>query len=94
MGKEFKQLETKIFIRTAVVGIVAIFFIFNFYSFILEGRFSKTIIANIFMFVPMGFITPVAFKKVRTFPKTILCMVIFSFCIEFIQYFIGRSAMI
>ena len=50
------------------------------------------LIANIFMFVPMGFITPVAFKKVRTFPKTILCMVAFSFCIEFIQYFIGRSA--
>ena len=51
MGKEFKQLETKIFIRTAVVGIVAIFFIFNFYSFILEGRFSKTIIAILNFFL-------------------------------------------
>lgn len=51
MEKEFKQLETKIFIRIAVVGIAAIFFIFNFYSFILEGRFSKTIIAMLNFFL-------------------------------------------
>ena len=51
MEKEFKQLETKIFIRTAVVGIVAIFFIFNFYSFILEGHFAKTIIAILNFFL-------------------------------------------
>lgn len=49
--KEFKQLEIKIFIRTAVVGIVAIFFIFNFYSFILEGHFAKTIIAILNFFL-------------------------------------------
>ena len=49
--KGFKQLEIKIFIRTAVVGIVAIFFIFNFYSFILEGHFAKTIIVILNFFL-------------------------------------------
>lgn len=57
-----------------------------------DDYITKPFNANIFMFVPMGFITPVAFKEVRFFPKTILCVVAFSFCIEFIQYFIGRSA--
>lgn len=49
-------------------------------------------IANILMFLPLGFIFPVAFKKARTFYKTTICMLLFSFLIEFIQYFIGRSA--
>lgn len=44
------------------------------------------------MFLPLGFIFPVAFKKARTFYKTTICMLLFSFLIEFIQYFIGRSA--
>lgn len=50
------------------------------------------LIANILMFLPLGFIFPVAFKKARTFYKTTICMLLFSFLIEFIQYFIGRSA--
>lgn len=49
-------------------------------------------IANIFMFFPMGFIFPIAFKKMRTFWKTTGCMMLFSFFIEFVQYFIGRAA--
>jgi glycopeptide antibiotics resistance protein len=49
-------------------------------------------IANILMFLPLGFIFPVAFKKARTFYKTTICMLLFSFLIEFVQYFIGRSA--
>lgn len=49
-------------------------------------------IANIIMFMPLGFIFPVAFRKVRKFWKTTICMMIFSFLIEFIQYFVGRSA--
>ena len=49
-------------------------------------------IANILMFLPLGFIFPVAFKKARTFYKTAICMLLFSFLIEFVQYFIGRSA--
>jgi len=49
-------------------------------------------IANIIMFMPLGFIFPVAFRKMRKFWKTTICMMIFSFLIEFIQYFVGRSA--
>lgn len=36
-------------------------------------------IANILMFLPLGFIFPVAFKKARTFYKTTICMLLFSF---------------
>ncbi|MDE6232238.1 MAG: VanZ family protein [Lachnospiraceae bacterium] len=50
------------------------------------------VIANILMFVPLGFITPVAFPKTRRLWKTAVYMAAFSFLIEFIQYFIGRSA--
>lgn len=49
-------------------------------------------IANILMFFPLGLITPVAFKKARSIRNATVAMMIFSFCIEFIQYFIGRSA--
>lgn len=49
-------------------------------------------IANILMFLPLGFITPVAFNRIRSFKKTTISMVFFSFLIEFVQYFIGRSA--
>lgn len=49
-------------------------------------------IANIVMFLPLGFIFPIAFKKARTFWKTTVSMMLFSFFIEFVQYFIGRSA--
>lgn len=49
-------------------------------------------IANILMFLPLGFIFPLAFKKVRNFWKTTIGIMAFSFLIEFVQYFIGRSA--
>lgn len=50
------------------------------------------IIANILMFVPLGFLTPAAFPKMRSWQKTALSMALFSFSIEFVQYFIGRCA--
>lgn len=50
------------------------------------------IIANILMFVPLGFILPVVFPRVRAFARTAVCMLSFSFLIELVQYFIGRSA--
>ena len=49
-------------------------------------------LANILMFVPPGFFLPVAFRKVRRLWKTTVCMMFFSFFIEFTQYFTGRSA--
>ena len=48
--------------------------------------------ANIVMFVPLGFLLPVAFRKMRSFGKTTLSLALFSFAIEFTQYFTGRSA--
>ena len=50
------------------------------------------IIANVFMFVPPGFICPAAFPGARKWWKTTAYMAIFSFGIEFVQYFIGRTA--
>ena len=49
-------------------------------------------IANILMFLPLGFIFPIAFAKMRKLWSTTICMMLFSFLIEFIQYFVGRSA--
>ena len=49
-------------------------------------------VANVVMFVPLGFLLPVAFRKMRSFGKTTLSLALFSFAIEFTQYFTGRSA--
>lgn len=49
-------------------------------------------LANVLMFTPLGFIYPLAFKKKQNFKRTVVSMMLFSFLIEFIQYFIGRSA--
>ncbi|MDE6314323.1 MAG: VanZ family protein [Lachnospiraceae bacterium] len=56
-----------------------------------QKQFTQTL-ANILMFVPLGFIFPIAFTKAQKLWKSTLCMALFSFLIEFIQYFIGRSA--
>lgn len=57
-----------------------------------EQRQMIQAVANIIMFVPLGFICPVALKNMRKFWKNTLGMALFSFVIEFIQYFIGRTA--
>ena len=49
-------------------------------------------IGNVLMFVPLGFLIPVVFKRVRRFVLVVLIVFIISFSIEFIQYFIGRVA--
>ena len=48
--------------------------------------------ANVVMFVPLGFLLPVAFPKMRNLWKVTLTLVLLSFAIEFTQYFTGRSA--
>ena len=48
--------------------------------------------ANIVMFIPLGFILPAAVPYTRKLWKTTVFMALFSFMIEFMQYFIGRSA--
>ena len=47
---------------------------------------------NICMFVPLGCLLPVVFCAMRRWYCTVLTACFFSFLIEFVQYFIGRSA--
>lgn len=56
---------------------------------------SKTLFqvsANIAMFIPLGFLLPVAAGPMRSLPKTALTVLAVTVSIETIQYFIGRSA--
>jgi glycopeptide antibiotics resistance protein len=50
------------------------------------------LVSNVLMFIPVGFLIPVVFVKIRSFWKTIFCVFVFTFFIETFQYFIGRSA--
>lgn len=49
-------------------------------------------IPNILLFIPLGLFLPLAFAKFRTFRQTALAALSLTCTIEFIQYFIGRSA--
>ncbi len=62
-------------------------------TWVMGGNKQMTqVIANILMFVPLGFVAPAAFPKIRSWWKTALLSALFSFSIEFVQYFIGRCA--
>ena len=50
------------------------------------------VIGNVLMFVPFGFLLSVVFKTCQSPIKTLITVASFSFSIEFVQYFIGRSA--
>ena len=56
------------------------------------SRMMSQVISNMLMFVPLGFLLPVVFKNFRSVFKTTILGFLFSFSIEVIQYFIGRSA--
>lgn len=47
---------------------------------------------NILMFVPVGFLLPVVFNRLRVWHKTLLCSLAFTIGIEVLQFFTGRSA--
>jgi len=49
-------------------------------------------IGNVLMFIPLGFLLPVVFKKVRKIYLLAGIIFIITFSIEFIQYFMGRVA--
>ncbi|MBO3444280.1 VanZ family protein [Clostridium sp. CCUG 7971] len=49
------------------------------------------VVANIIMFIPIGLLLPIVLKKCREFKYTCLYALLFTFLIEFVQYFIGRS---
>lgn len=56
------------------------------------GKMMKQLLLNVGMFVPFGFFLPFAVKRMRKWNRTFLTAMMFSFAIEFVQYFIGRSA--
>ena len=50
------------------------------------------IIPNTLLFIPLGLMIPIVFKKMRKSSRTIPCIFMVTFAIEFFQYFIGRRA--
>lgn len=50
------------------------------------------VLLNILMFVPLGFLLPLTFLRFQSLRKTLLLLSVSSLTIEFLQYFIGRSA--
>jgi glycopeptide antibiotics resistance protein len=55
-------------------------------------RMISQLVMNAIMLIPMGFMLPIVFKKMRKLYKTVLCVALFIVCVETVQYFIGRSA--
>lgn len=54
-------------------------------------KMLKQLVTNIVMFLPYGLLLPIVFQKMRSWWKTDIAVAGFSFAIEFVQYFIGRS---
>lgn len=52
----------------------------------------RQLFLNICMFVPLGILLPVVFRAMRRWYCTCPTVFFISFLIEFVQYFIGRSA--
>lgn len=48
--------------------------------------------ANTLLFAPLGFLVPLIWRKMDTLKKVFLVGLIVTVCIEFVQYFIGRSS--
>ncbi len=62
------------------------------FSWLFDTFTMSQVISNIIMFIPLGFLLPIVFKKFRSFFNTTLFAFAFSFFIECFQYFIGRSS--
>ena len=82
---------TGIFSQNHYYNIIPFQFLFKVWEMGMRKQITQEL-ANVIMFVPLGFIFPVACKKVRKFWIASACMAFFSFLIEFSQYFIGRAA--
>ena len=78
----------------SVIGIVCMAVLYAPVCFLLRKRPKKIAqtVANIVMFIPLGFMLPTAFRGMRYFWKTALSLTLFSLAIETAQYFTGRSA--
>jgi glycopeptide antibiotics resistance protein len=60
-----------------------------------EGRWARMaseVIPNILMFIPFGFFLPVVWGRAKKWYVTIGIALLFSVCVETIQFFIGRAA--
>lgn len=61
-----------------------------------EGEVWQRVVAeirpNILIFVPLGLFLPMAYPTMRKWYRTALAALSVTFCIEFFQYFIGRSS--
>lgn len=55
-------------------------------------KMLQQLVMNVVMVIPLGFFMPIVFQSLRKWWKTGITIAIFIFCIETIQYFIGRSA--
>jgi len=64
------------------------------FAWLVGGQISQIELAesvgNVLMFIPLGFLIPVVFKKMRKFYLTSGIIFAISFAIEFLQYFMGR----
>ncbi|MCZ0701929.1 glycopeptide antibiotics resistance protein [Natronobacillus azotifigens] len=57
-----------------------------------ESVSMLNIAANLLLFLPFGFLLPVLWEEMRSVKRLLIVGVVFVLAIEFIQYFIGRSA--
>lgn len=51
--------------------------------------FIKQIFGNILLLIPFGFLIPILFKRITSFLKLVICSLIFSIAVEFLQLFIN-----
>lgn len=51
MGNEFKNLQTKLFVRTVVIMLVAVVAVYALYTFVLHGNFANFAVEFINFFV-------------------------------------------
>lgn len=57
------------------------------------GAWSSQVMWNVFMFIPLGFLLPCVFQRLRKGAwKTILLCLAITICIETLQYLVGRTA--
>ena len=56
------------------------------------ARMTSEVIPNILMFIPFGFFLPLVWGRAKKWYATVGIALLFSICIEIIQFFIGRAA--
>lgn len=56
------------------------------------SQFIVEKVPNVLLFVPLGFFLPIVFGGLRKFYRTVCVCFAVTFCVEFFQYFIGRSS--